>query len=190
MPKYTGKYVQFAFPISAYHPEALQVGFTERELQREYSRLRDIAQKRLKRLGASEFRDSNAYRYNKDRFITIREISNKDELSHLLSDIARFLTASTSTVTGQKEYRRKSVESLQEGGIKSINEENFKQMTDVLQWASVFKEYDPSALVRMMNEAIEIGLDLDQVLYDLSNIYDSWIHTGSLDAYINGEWDE
>ena len=190
MPKYTGKYVQFAFPISAYHPEALQEGYTERELRREYSRLRDVAQKRLKRLGASEFRDTAAFRYNESRFIPTREISDKDELSHLLSDISKFLTASTSTVTGQKEYRRKSVESLQEGGLKSINEGNFKQMTDVLQWASAFKEYDPSALVRMMNEAIEKGLDLDEVLYNLSDMYDAWTNTGSLDAYINGEWDE
>ena len=186
MPKYTGKYVQFAFPISAYHPETLQEGYTERELQREYRRLRDVAQKRLKRLGASEFRDTAAFRYNEGRFIPTREISDTDELS----DISKFLTASTSTVTGQKEYRRKSVESLQEGGLKSINEGNFKQMTDVLQWASAFKEYDPSALVRMMNEAIEKGLDLDEVLYNLSDMYDAWTNTGSLDAYINGEWDE
>ena len=43
------KYVKFTFPISAYHPDALQNEYTERELRKEYARLRDIAQKRLKR---------------------------------------------------------------------------------------------------------------------------------------------
>lgn len=185
-----GKYIQFRWNISAYHPESLQSGFSERELRQEYSRLRDVAQKRLKRLGASEFRDTAAYGYNEDRFIPTRDVSGIDELSHLLSDVAKFLTASTSTVTGQKEYRRKSVESLHEGGLKSINESNFKQMTDVLQWASAFREYDPSALVRMMNEAVEKGIDLDEVLYNLKDMYDIWTETGSLDAYINGGWDE
>ena len=189
MPKYTGKYVQFAFPISAYHPESLQEGYTERELRREYARLRDVAQKRLKRLGASEFSDTQAYQYNKERFIPTREISGMDELSHLLSDISRFLTASLSTVTGQKEYRRKSVESLNENGLKGINEGNFRKMTNMLEWASAFKEYDPSELVRMINAYAAAGVDLDLVLRHLEVLYDDWIATHTV-REIPEDWDE
>lgn len=189
MPKYTGKYVQFTFPISAYHPEALQNGYTERELRREYSRLRDIAQKRLKRLGASEFSDTQDYKYNVGRFIPTREVSGMDELSHLLSDISKFLTASLSTVTGQKEYRRKSIESLNEGGLKGINEGNFRKMTNMLEWASAFKEYDPSELVRMINAYAEAGVDLDLVFQHLAELYDEWIATHTI-MEIPEDWDE
>ena len=189
MPKYTGKYVQFAFPISAYHPDALQQGYTERELRREYARLRDIAQKRLKRLMASEFSESQTVRYNKDRFIPTRNIKSTGELTHLLGDIARFLTASRSTVTGMKEYRKKSVESLQEGGLTSINVSNFNQMTQILDWAAAFKEYDPSELVRLINASLEAGLDVNTIMANLMDLYEEWIHTGAIDSFLE-EWDE
>ena len=184
------KYVNFTFPISAYHPDALQNEYTERELRKEYARLRDIAQKRLKRLEASEFANSQTVLYNKDLFISTREISGTGELTHLLSDIARFLTASRSTVSGMKAYRKKSVESLREGGLTGITEKNFNQMTRVLDWAKDFKEYDPSELVRMMNAAAEAGIDFNTVLENLAELYEEWIHTGSLDSFMEDAWDE
>ena len=183
------KYVKFTFPISAYHPDALQNEYTERELRKEYARLRDIAQKRLKRLEASEFANSQTVLYNKDRFIPTREISGTGELTHLLSDIARFLTASRSTVSGMKAYRKKSVESLREGGLTGITEKNFNQMTRVLDWAEAFKEYDPSELVHMMNAAAEAGMDLNDVLANLAERYEEWTSTGSLDGFLE-DWDE
>lgn len=190
MPKYTGKYVQFSFPISAYHPDALQSGYTEKELRKEYSRLRDVAQKRLKRLEASEFSETQTVRYNKDRFIPTRKIKSTGDLTHLLGDLARFLTASLSTVTGMKEYRKKSVESLQEGGLKAINESNFTQMTQILDWAAAFKEYDPSELVQMINKALESGLSKDDILVNLEYLYDEWHSTGSIEVWLGENWDE
>lgn len=184
------KYVNFTFPISAYHPDALQQEYSEKELRKEYARLRDIAQKRLKRLELSEFRDSQTVRYNKDRFIPTREISGIGELTHLLTDIARFLTASRSTVSGMKEYRKRSVENLHESGLTGITEKNFNRMTQILDWAEAFKEYDPSELVRMMNAAAEAGIDFNTVLENLAELYEEWIHTGSLDSFMEDAWDE
>ena len=184
------KYVNFTFPISAYHPDALQNEYTEGELRKEYTRLRDIAQKRLKRLEASEFANTKTVRYNKDRFIPLREISGTGELTHLLSDLARFLTASRSTVSGQKSYRKKSVESLQEAGLTAVTEKNFLHFTDVMDWASAFKEYDPSELMRMLNAYSAAGWDMNIVWAHLDKLYGQWIQTHEVLTEVPEDWDE
>ena len=171
----SSKYVKFSFPISAYQPDALQAGYSEKQLRKEYSRLRDVAEKRLKRLEKSEFAHTKTVKYNAGRFIQTKAISNKQELSHLLTDITRFLTSELSSVSGQKAYRRKSVETLQEGGLTGITEKNFRAMTDVLEWASAFREYDPSELVRMMNAYAEEGISPDKVMANLSDLYEAWL---------------
>ena len=47
------RYTKFTFPISSYQPQALQEGFSEKELRREYSRLRSVARKRLERFAGT-----------------------------------------------------------------------------------------------------------------------------------------
>ena len=92
-----------------------------------------------------------------------------------MTDIARFLTSELSSVSGQKAYRRKSVDTLREGGLTGITEKNFKAMTDVLEWAGAFKEYDPSELVRMINAYAEEGISPDKVMENLSDLYAAWM---------------
>ena len=86
-------YTNFKFPISAYFPQALQEGYTEKELRKEYSRLRDVAQKSLKRMGQSEFRVTQTYLRNKDLYKPLKEIKSKTELVDLLSSVAQMLSA-------------------------------------------------------------------------------------------------
>lgn len=182
------KYIKFSFPISAYQPDALQSGYTVKELRREYSRLRDVAQKRLGRLERSEFAGSKTVKYNQGRFKKLSEITSTGEMTHLLSDITRFLTAELSTVTGQRSYRRKSVESLREGGLTGVTTKNFGQVTRILDWASGFKEYDPSELMRMLSAYAEAGISLQEVYNNLRELYDQWIHTH--EVVPREDWDE
>ena len=184
----SSKYVKFSFPISAYQPDALKNAYSEKQLRQEYSRLRDVAQKRLARLEASEFAGSKTVQYNKGRFIPTRAVSGKAELAHLLSDITGFLTAELSTVSGQKAYRRKSVESLREGGLTGITEKNFKQITAILDWAAAFREYDPSELMRMFSAYAEEGITPAKVFENLEALYNQWMQDH--EPIPEEKWDE
>lgn len=95
------KLTKLAFAPWEYNPQALE-NRTERELRREYSRLRSIANKRLNRLMASEFADSQAVAYNAGLYIPLAGVQSKSELKHLLTDLARFITSEQSTITGQR----------------------------------------------------------------------------------------
>lgn len=183
----TSKYVKFQFPISQYYPEALQ-NYSERELRREYSRLRDVAQKRLGRLKQSEFAGSPTVKYNEGRFVKLSEVQNKQDLTHLLSDITRFLTASKGSVSGMKETRRKSIESLHDSGLTFVNENNFSEFTDFMEWLKDFYPHGyPSKALQVFEEAQEKRIDLETVKTN----FDTYME--NLDSYgeaILDEWDE
>lgn len=135
------RFVKFTFPISAYQPQALSEAYSEKELRKEYSRLRSVAQKRLKNFEGTEWTDTTVYRYNKGRYVTLKNIKNKQELVHLLSDVARFLTAEAGSVTGLKEIRKKALETWHaKPGYDWLNEGNYMAFTRFLEFAREFKK--------------------------------------------------
>ena len=182
------KYVQFSFPISAYQPDALRSGYTEKELRREYSRLRDVAQKRLGRLQKSEFKSSQTVRYNVGRFKPLKEMSGTGELTHLLGDLARFLTASRGSVAGMRESQRKSIETLHESGIEWVTQENYQQFADYMDWLHDFypREY-PSKALRVFEQAIEKRLDPEEVKRNFDQYLEQVDKTGEIAP---AGWDE
>lgn len=115
-PKISGfKVHELAFEkeFSYYIPSQLK-GVDPSELKKEYTRLRDIAQKRLKRLADSPFSESEAYKYNVDRFKKIKDIEDETELRTLLADLSKFVNKEASTIKGQYAIMARRAESLQQ----------------------------------------------------------------------------
>lgn len=107
----------------------------EAAARKEYTRLRNIAQKRLKRLAGSEFAESKEYLINANRFVTLKEMKSPNELYARLSDLQRFINAKSSTVTGQKARRDKAIRTWNEKpGMEWVNKENFKDFIEFLQF--------------------------------------------------------
>ena len=134
------KPVNLSFPVFTYNPQGLQ-SRSEKELRREYSRLRSIARKRLERMGASEFASSDIYRYNKARFKQLADVRSMTELRHLLVDVSRFLLSDRSTITGLKESRAKSIEYFHEQGYTFITEENYSDWRAFLKYVRDMEGY-------------------------------------------------
>ena len=99
-------------------------------MKEEYTRMRDVAQKRLKRLGDS-FSESKAYREHRDGFLKISEIDPRD-LPKAFSDIAKFLKAKASSASGQRDIRRKTIETWQEQGL-NLNQKNYDKAIRILE---------------------------------------------------------
>lgn len=132
------KYERVAY-IPSYRAQLEAIG-SEKELRREYTRLRDIARKRLQRLESSEFVDtSETYKQNKKGFKTIKQLINdtgnikKTQFARELSKLARFLSSPTSTVSGIRKQRKKALQTLEEHGYTFVNEENFDRFTKAME---------------------------------------------------------
>ena len=118
--------------LEYYTKSALSSGeWTDAEIRREYSRLRDIAQKRLQRLARNE-PGSYAYRKNVGQYPTLAEIGTEGAREKL-PQLARFIGAKTGSVTGIREQRNKALETLQEHGYTFINKGNIRQFGEFME---------------------------------------------------------
>ena len=118
----------------SYVKNALSTGSkTEvKALRQEYSRLRSIAEKRLARLKASEFVDSQIVREFDNSFKTLKEMKAPFDLAYGLSNLRRFLGRKASTVTGQRDTRQKAIETFHRHGFDKINEKNYDEMAELI----------------------------------------------------------
>ena len=136
--------------------------WTDAAVRAEYSRLRDIAQKRLKRLAKSE-PQSYAYRANVGQYAPTRELTT-EEVRMQLPQLAKFIAAKTGSVSGIRAQRSKAVATFREHGYKFINMSNIKAFGEYME------EYRSKYGNRMYFEAVELweftqahGIDAERV---------------------------
>ncbi len=105
--------------------------WTDSAVRAEYSRLRDIAQKRLKRLAVNE-PQSYAYRANVGQYAPARGMST-EEIRMQLPTLAKFIAAKTGSVMGIRAQRRKTVETFRKQGYKFINQNNLRAFGEFME---------------------------------------------------------
>ena len=128
-------YSGFSWNISTYYPMALQEGRTEKEFRQEYAKLRSVAQKSVKRLGERRYRDRETYRQNRNAFPTTGSLKSTRELARALTDVTRFLSAKSHSISGLNEIRQSQVSTWQEQyGYDFVNFNNFDQWVEFLEW--------------------------------------------------------
>lgn len=124
-------------------------------LRSEYTRMRDVAQKRIKRLG-SQFPESKAYQAHQRGFPKLKELDPRD-LPKAFSELAKFVKAKGSTVTGQKQIKEKTIRTWQEQGL-NLNSKNYDKTIKILE------EMRKQKIVYGSDKAVELAdsmLDLD-----------------------------
>ena len=152
----------------SYVKNALSTGSkTEvKALRQEYSRLRTIAEKRLARLKASEFVDSQIVREFDGRFKTLKEMKAPFDLAYGLSNLRRFLGRKASTVTGQRDTRQKTIATFHRHGFLGINEENFDETVELI---SAYREAHVKYDLEKIAYVVKFRKHLKEANPDLNN---------------------
>lgn len=96
-------------------------------IRADYSSMRKLANKRLKRFEGTQWAKSAIYKFNKNRFKRLDQINNPEELAHLLVEVKDFLENPLSTVTGQRSRIKDTIETLHERGYIFVNTKNFSE---------------------------------------------------------------
>lgn len=95
-----------------------------RLLRQEYTRMRDIAQKRLSRLRSAGFTP----REFKGGVPKLRDVrGNASQFARTMSDLYSFLKSPQSTVRGAADIRNRTLETLRDRGMSFVNESNLQQ---------------------------------------------------------------
>ena len=146
--------------------------FSLKEARAEYSRLRKIAEKRLKRIGESEFRTGDVYRKYKDAFQPLPKNASAERVRKMLSEVARFTERKQASISGFRESQKKQIETLQERGYDWINKDNISTFNDYMARIMKFtaaKNYDSEEIVDLVHDAMDADLDPDDVAEDFED---------------------
>lgn len=148
-----------------------------RALKTEYSRMRDVAQKRLDRLRKSDFSESAAVTSHPAGFKKLKELDQRD-LAKATSELFKFLNAKGSTVTGQRAIMNKTIATWQKQGL-DVNRKNYKSVISVLEELRRKKLTYGSDKVVMAADRMN-ALSPDQKNQFLDNIGTIMQHTNEL----------
>lgn len=138
-------------------------------MRAEYTRMRDVAQKRVARLqkmfpesvGAQHKydtgkTDSKGNPIYKSGFPTLKTLDPRD-FPKAFAELAKFVKAKGSTVTGQKQIKEKTIKTWQDQGL-NLNQKNYDKTIKILE------EMRRRKIVYGSDKAVELAdsmLDLD-----------------------------
>lgn len=146
-------------------------------MRAEYTRMRDVAQKRIKRLG-KQFPESKAYQSHSQGFPKLKDLDPRD-FAKAFSELAKFVKAKGSTVTGQKEIKNKTIKTWQDQGL-NLNQKNYDKTIKILE------EMRKQKIVYGSDKAVELAdsmlnLDDQQTNAWLEHLDTLLKHTDELD---------
>lgn len=153
-----------------------------RTMRAEYTRMRDVAQKRIKRLG-EKFPESKTYQQRSAGFKKLKDI-NPDDFAKAFSDLAKFVHGKLSTVTGQRAAQEKTINTLnkaigasqeaeeddEDSGYQAgVNKKNYWRVIKILDAARKNKIiYGSDIMVTLAESTLELSdAQFDVVLENL-----------------------
>lgn len=150
-----------------------------RAMRKEYTRMRDIAQKRIQRLGQTEFSETATYKSNRTGFKKLKELDPRD-FAKAFSELSKFVSAKGSRIKGQQEIKQKTTERLnksignedEEGNpISPVNPGNYWRVIKILDEARRQKvSYGSDKMVELADTTLALSKDqFDSILDNLQN---------------------
>ena len=140
-----------------------------KEIRAEYTRLRDIAQKRLKRMGETKFRETNTYKFNVKHYPKLKDIKSINELAGRLVDLSRFIIDPYGTLAKQKEIMKKSLNTLHEHDYTFVTEENYIEFGKFMEYyrdTHYDEIYDSGDAADAYGVTVKHNIDPDKVKAD------------------------
>ena len=160
-----------------YTPLSLELTWNEKEVRREYSRLRSIYRKRYERLVKSEYSNINLVKERPiSRYKPIKEIENSRELFHLLSELAT-IVSSDLTVSGLKKREKEKIEHLND-----VYGVELKTHEDLMNFGKFMEQIRDFANDRIYDSdfAVELYSDGEKMSNEkLLELYKEFLKTGS-----------
>ena len=140
-----------AWDYDIYYPYRLEQ-MDESALSKEYTRLRKIANKRLARLQASKYKDTDLAKEYAGGF---EILANVADLPRELTALARFVASEKSSITGLKRMENKTIRTLNQHGYTFVNAKNvgqFGAFMEEMRQAGLSKIYSSEFIATWWSE--------------------------------------
>lgn len=164
-----------------YEPANSAFVFTPKEARAEYARLRKIANRRLERLGASEFANSRTYQNWSSGFEALPPDAPERDIRKALYDVGRFVNLKTSSVSGARKAQAEFIETMHERGYDFVNKSNAQEFGEFMRDVKThktYKGYDSERVVMLFGKLKEKRIDTK----DAAEYFEYWMkHQNQLD---------
>lgn len=152
------------------------------EMKKEYQRLKNVADKRLKRL-EKKYDWTKTYKNKETGFKRYSDIDPRD-FAKEMHELYKFVSAGTSTLGGQVARREKTIETInkaigaydEEGnlikGSTRVTKRNYQRVIQLLDTARKYKlTYDSEKIVELANLSLQLSkVEFDDVLDNLEKL--------------------
>ena len=156
------------YPDEYYIPELLRQGIlTDAEMRKEYSRLRAIANSRLERMEGTRYTNYQSYIKNVGKYVPLSDIKTRRELIYKLSEVQKFVSARTSSISGIRELERQTLETAHERGLTFLNKDNlylFGEFMEEARAKGYAKIYGSERVAELFGTAAKKGLTADEIM--------------------------
>ena len=160
------------YPFSQYtvYANRIGTGIPENEIRKEYTRLRDILQKRIKTIQKSEFSGQGIAGQFPQGLPKLAEIRPED-LPYLLQQAATAINSSAGSLKGLRHRRSETIKSLQERGYTNIDETNISSFARFMEEArerGLEKVYGSDTIATLYDTTVATGISPDEVMQDFT----------------------
>ena len=160
------------YPFAQYtvYANRIGTGIPGKEIRKEYTRLRDILQKRLKTIQKSEFAGQGIAGQFPQGLPKLAEIRPED-LPYLLQQAATAINSSAGSLKGLRHRRSETIKSLQERGYTNIDESNISSFARFMEEArerGIDKVYGSDTIATLYDTTIALGIGPDEVMKDFT----------------------
>lgn len=153
-----------------YYPESDLL--TPAKKREEYERLRIVINARLEEFKGTKYEASQTYLRNAGKFVPAADVVKDSDISKLLYDAYRFVSAKTSTVKGVRSAERKAIATLKDRGY-NVTAKNFDAFTQYMEEARLrgLNAYGSTRVADLFTIAQHKELDPRDVLKDFGYWY-------------------
>ena len=160
------------YPFAQYtvYANRIGTGIPEKEIRKEYTRLRDILQKRIKTIQKSEFSGQGIAGQFPQGLPKLAEIRPED-LPYLLQQAATAINSSSGSLKGLRHRRSETIKSLQERGYTNIDESNissFARFMEESRERGLDRVYGSDTIATLYDTTIAIGVSPEEVMQDFT----------------------
>ena len=160
--------LKYSFRQYTVYANRIGAGIPEKEIKKEYTRLRDILNKRIQRINKSDFAGQGIAGKFPQGLPKLAEIAPED-LPYLLQQAATALNSRGGSLKGLQMRQSETVQSLRERGYTNIDESNIRQFARFMEESrdrGLEKIYGSDAIAEMYDSLVAIGVSPESVMTD------------------------
>lgn len=162
--------LKYEFRQYTVYANRIGAGIPKNEIRKEYTRLRDILNKRIQRIQESTFSNQGIAGKFPGGLPKLADIAPED-LPYMLQQAATALTSKSGSLKGLQQRQKSAIESFRERGYTQINESNFKEFVNFLEEAKergLGKVYGSEDVVNLYENSQAIGISQDEIMKDFN----------------------